>query len=154
MALIAADFFQRWKSGDGEERRIPHCKRHSGGKTHYVGAVLWALHYGVVEDLRFWTQQDPLPGGLSGCDFRYYAMDPLGDSKRAGCTNDATTRVRVTEPGSGGKVYDGNCATPAPNASRKKPMQFILEPGVSLLLSIWNFHTFMYEFFSRRHYRS
>jgi hypothetical protein len=102
-----ADFFQHWKSVDGEEQCIPLCKRHSRDMAHYVGrAVLWALHYGVVEDLRFWTQQDPLPGGVPRCHYGYYAIDSDGDSSRARCTNEATTKVRVTEMGPPGEVYE------------------------------------------------
>jgi hypothetical protein len=102
-----ADFFQHWKSADGKEQCIPLCKRHGHGMTHYVGrAVLWALYYGVVEDLRFWTQQDPLPGGLPRCDYGYYAADSDGDSTRARCTNEATTKVRVTEMGPPGGMYE------------------------------------------------
>jgi hypothetical protein len=116
-----ADFFQHWKSVDGDERCIPLCKHHGRGMTHYVGrAVLWALHYGVVEDLRFWTQQDPLPGGLSRCDYGYYAADSDGDSARARCTNEATTKVRVTEMGLPGEVYEAKlCDTCVERESKR-----------------------------------
>jgi hypothetical protein len=89
--------------------------------THYVGrAVLWALHYGVVEDLRFWTQQDALPGGLPRCDYGYYAADSDGDSARARCTNEATTKVRVTELRPGGGVYEAKlCDACAERESKK-----------------------------------
>jgi hypothetical protein len=116
-----ADFFHHWKSGDGEERCIPLCKWHSRDMAHYVGrAVLEALKYGVVADLRFWTLQDPLPGGLPRCDYGYYAIDSDGDSSRARCTNKATTKVRVTEMGPAGEVYDGKlCAVCAERESKK-----------------------------------
>jgi len=113
-----ADFFQHWKGANGEERCIPFCKWHGRDMAHYVGrAVLWALDYGVVEDLRFWTLEDPLPGGLPRCDFNYYAIDPWGDSERARCTNEATTKARITEPG--GEVYEAKlCASCAERESK------------------------------------
>jgi len=116
-----ADFFQHWKGTDGKERCIPRCKRHSRSMAHYVGrAVLWALNYGVVEDLRFWTQEDPLPVGLPRCDCRYYAVDSWGDSERARCTNEATTKVRVTELWPEGKVYDVKlCSACADHESKR-----------------------------------
>jgi hypothetical protein len=102
-----ADFFHHWKGEDGKEGCIPMCKLHGHGMSYYVGkAVLWALEYGVVEDLRFWIMQDPLPGGLPRCDYGYHAVDSDGDSEKARCTNMATTKVRVTEIGPAGDVYE------------------------------------------------
>jgi hypothetical protein len=93
-----ADFFQHWRGVDGKDRCIPLCKWHSHDLNFFVGrAVLWALQYGVVADLRFWTQEDPLPGGLPRCDYGYYAPDSDGDSVRARCTFPATKRVKITE---------------------------------------------------------
>jgi hypothetical protein len=117
-----ADFFQHWKSVDGDERCIPPCKYHGRDMAHYVGrAVLWALHYGVVEDLRFWTQQDPLPGGLPRCHYGYYAIDSDGDSSRERCTNEATTKVRVTEMGPPGEVYEAKlCDACAERESKRR----------------------------------
>jgi hypothetical protein len=117
-----ADFFQHWKSSNGEERCIPLCKWHSRDLTHYVGrAVLWALNYGVVEDLRFWTQEDPLPVGPPRCDFHYYAVDSWGDSERARCTEEATTKVRVTELWPEGKVYDAKLCDACAECELKRP---------------------------------
>jgi hypothetical protein len=105
--LEPADFFEHWKGNDGKGRCIPMCKLHGREMSYYVGrAVLWALKYGVVEDLRFWTQQNTLPGGLPRCEYGYYATDSDGDSERARCTNEATTKVRVTEIGPAGDVYE------------------------------------------------
>jgi hypothetical protein len=102
-----AAFFHHWKGIDGKERCIPLCKWHAHDLNYYVGrAVLWALKYGVVEDLRFWIMQDPLPGGLPRCDYGYYAVDSDGDSEKARCTNEATTKVRVTELRPAGEVYE------------------------------------------------
>jgi len=116
-----ADFFQNW-SVDGKERCIPLCKRHGRDMTHYVGrAVLWALDYAVVEDLRFWTQQDPLPGGLPRCDYRFHAIDSDGDSEKARCTNPATTRVRVTRTGPAGKVFEAKLCDDCAETESKRP---------------------------------
>jgi hypothetical protein len=117
-----ADFFQHWKSSDGQERCIPLCKWHSRDMTHYVGrAVLWALNYGVVEDLRFWTQEDPLPIGLPRCDSHYYAIDSWGDSERARCTNEATTKVRVTEMGPPSEVYEAKLCDACADRESNRP---------------------------------
>lgn len=117
-----ADFFQHWKGSDGKERCIPLCKRHGRDMTHYVGrAVLWALNYGVVEDLRFWTEQDPLPTGLPRCDCRYHAVDSWGDSERARCTKEATTKVRVTELWPEGKVYEAKLCDACAERESKRP---------------------------------
>jgi hypothetical protein len=127
-----ADFFQHWKSVDGKEQCIPLCKRHGRGMTHYVGrAVLWALHYGVVEDLRFWTQQDALPGGLPRCDYGYYAADSDGDSARARCTNEATTKVRVTETGPPSEVYEAKLCDACAERESKRPDAVENAPGFS-----------------------
>lgn len=119
--LEPADFFHHWKGEDGKERCIPLCKFHGREMSYYVGrAVLWALRYGVVEDLRFWTQQDTLPGGLPRCEYGYYATDSDGDSERARCTNAATAKVRVTETEPAGEVYEANvCDACAERESNK-----------------------------------
>jgi hypothetical protein len=127
-----ADFFQHWKSVDGKEQCIPLCKHHSRDMAHYVGrAVLWALHYGVVEDLRFWTQQDPLPGGLLRCDYGYHAADSDGDSARARCTNEATTKVRVTETGPPSEVYEAKLCDACAERESKRPDAVENAPGFS-----------------------
>ncbi len=118
--LEPADFFHHRRSSNGEERCVSVCKWHSHDMSHYVGrAVLWALDYGVVEDLRFWTNQDPLPGGLARCDSRYHAIDSWGDSEWARCTNEATTRVRVTEHGAGGEVYEAKVCDACAEESKR-----------------------------------
>jgi hypothetical protein len=108
-----ADFLEHWKTDDGQERCLPFCKWHSHDMNHCVGrAVLWALDYGVVDDLRFWKEQDPLPGGRPRCDHCYYAIDPSGDSERARCAVPATKRVKVSE-NSGGEpsTYEAKLCT-------------------------------------------
>jgi hypothetical protein len=108
-----ADFFEHWKSGDAQERCIPFCKWHSEHMYYRFGrAVLWALAYGVVEELPFWTEQDPLPGGLPRCDSHYRAVDSDGDSGWARCTSPATKRARVTEnSGKGLEIYEAKVCT-------------------------------------------
>jgi len=94
--LRPADFFVCSKTEDGQKRRIPFCKLHSHGMCHRVGrAVLMALDFGVIEDLRFWTLVDPLPSGLRRCHYHYYAIDEWGDSERARCTEPAAKLARV-----------------------------------------------------------
>lgn len=91
-----ADFFVCSKAEDSRDRCIPFCKFHGYGMCHRVGrAVLMALDFGVIEDLRFWTQVDPLPSGLLRCHYHYYATDEWGDSERARCTSPAAKRARV-----------------------------------------------------------
>ena len=98
-----ADFFVRSRSEDGPERCIPFCKFHSHDMCHRVGrAVLMALDFGVIEDLRFWTLVDPLPSGLPHCHYHHYAIDEWGDSERARCTEPAAKLARVTMPGGKG----------------------------------------------------
>jgi hypothetical protein len=121
--LEPADFLQHWSGVDGKEPCIPLCKWHAHDLNYYVGrAVLWALHYGVVEDLRFWKQQDPLPSGLPRCDCGYYAIDSDGGSERARCTNEATTKVRVTELRPGGEVYEGKLCDACAARESKRPV--------------------------------
>jgi len=103
--LRPADFFVCSKAEDGRDRCIPFCKFHSRGMCHRVGrAVLLALDFGVIEDLRFWTLVDPLPSGLPRCHYHYYATDAWGDSERARCTEPATKRARVTMTGGKGPM--------------------------------------------------
>ena len=91
-----AEFWEHWNNDDGGEHCLPFCKWHAQDTCYRVGrAVLWALNYGVVEDLRFWDL-DMLPKGLPRCDYRYWAIGE-GESVWARCTNEATTKVRVTE---------------------------------------------------------
>jgi hypothetical protein len=95
---------------------MPYCKWHSHSVPFYIGrAVLWALDFGTVEDLRFWDH-DLLPGGTARCDRRYRAVDELGLAW-ARCTRPATKRVKVTEDG---KIYEAKVCTrcvSVPNAS-------------------------------------
>ncbi|HXJ87785.1 MAG TPA: hypothetical protein VMS18_13270 [Candidatus Binatia bacterium] len=98
-----ADLFECSKGENGLKHCIPFCKFHGHGMCHRVGrAVLMALDFGVIEDLRFWTQVDPLPSGLPRCHYHYYATDEWGDSERARCTEPATKRVRVIVTGGAG----------------------------------------------------
>jgi hypothetical protein len=102
-----AVFFHRSKRSDGSEQCIPVCKWHGREMSYYIGqVVLRVLNFGVVEDLPFWKEQDPLPSGQPRCDYIYYDIDEWDCSSKARCTNAATTRVRTTERGPGGDVYD------------------------------------------------
>jgi len=60
-------------------------------------AVLFAVNFGVVHDLRFWNH-DILPDGSVRCDRRYRAVDEYGLTW-ARCTRTATKRVRISEEG-------------------------------------------------------
>jgi hypothetical protein len=95
-----ADLFECSNGENGQKHCIPFCKFHGHGMLHRVGrAVLMALDFGVIEDLRFWTQVDPLPSGMPRCQYHYYATDEWGDSARARCTEPATKRVKVIVTG-------------------------------------------------------
>ena len=94
--LRPADFFVCSKDENGQKHCIPFCKFHGHGMCDRVGrAVLMALDFGVIEDLRFWTLVDPLPSGLPRCHYHYYAIDEWDDSERARCTQPAAKRARV-----------------------------------------------------------
>lgn len=119
-----AEFFEHWRNDDGSEHCLLFCKWHTRDVCYRVGsAMLWALNYGVVQDLRFWTGLDTLSNGLPRCDFSYYAIDE-GESDWARSTNEATTEVCVTEFGPEGKVYDAKaCAKLVRNAILIKKMK-------------------------------
>jgi hypothetical protein len=92
-----ADFFLHWKSKDGQESCIPVCKWHGRSTSYWVGrTVLWALEYGVADDLRLLKTKDPLPDGSPRCNFMYYTTDAWGDRAKARCTSPAKKRVRIT----------------------------------------------------------
>jgi hypothetical protein len=94
---------------------------HSDELSDRVGwAVLCALEYGVVADLRLWTQLDTLPGGLPRCGFKYLSEDHWRHySAWARCTNKATTEV--TELRFQGKVYDARLCDTCAERELKRP---------------------------------
>jgi hypothetical protein len=100
-----AAFFHHWRTPDTAEHCMPVCKYHGREMAFYVGrTVLLALDYGIPQDLRFWTDEDPLPDGRPRCDRRYRAADDYGLT-RARCTAVATQVVRLIDGGRDGETY-------------------------------------------------